>query len=130
MTEKTSHCRNCKTATIWRLHISRFVNGSSHFVWVCSVCDRPVASNAASGIYIPHDRVLEHLTVGEINALPLLMPDLSARCVVCGDRNCELHHWAPRHLFGEECEKWPKDYLCVKCHARWHELLTPNMAGF
>ncbi len=50
------------------------------------------------------------------------MPDASNRCVKCGDRKAELHHWAPKEIFGDvEAERWPKDYLCVPCHIAWHE---------
>lgn len=41
-------------------------------------------------------------------------------CVVCGARGTELHHWAPRHLFGEEADLWPTANLCPACHTRWH----------
>lgn len=49
-------------------------------------------------------------------------------CEVCGATgDSELHHWAPYHLFGYECEKWPQSYLCRACHVRWHQTVTPNM---
>lgn len=41
----------------------------------------------------------------------------------------ELHHWAPAHLFGNECDSWPVSMLCHACHKRWHEVVTPNMRG-
>lgn len=51
-------------------------------------------------------------------------------CVVCGSQgDSEEHHWAPRHLFGDECDKWPRAYLCRSCHVRWHQLVTPNMGA-
>lgn len=49
-------------------------------------------------------------------------------CVVCGSiDNIERHHWAPFHLFGAECDKWPTSPLCQPCHVRWHQIVTPNM---
>lgn len=50
-------------------------------------------------------------------------------CHVCGDKDVELHHIAPRHLFGSECELWPTVYLCKKHHKQWHDLVTPNMCN-
>jgi hypothetical protein len=50
-------------------------------------------------------------------------------CEVCGASGAELHHWAPFHLFGQECERWPKSHLCVKCHNRWHKIVTPLMSS-
>lgn len=48
-------------------------------------------------------------------------------CEVCGAIGAELHHYAPYHLFGSDCEKWPTGYLCIPCHIKWHRLVTPNM---
>jgi Zn finger protein HypA/HybF involved in hydrogenase expression len=47
-------------------------------------------------------------------------------CSVCHELGAENHHWAPFALFGEESELWPQSYLCPKCHARWHRIVTPN----
>jgi hypothetical protein len=38
-----------------------------------------------------------------------------------------LHHWAPRHLFGDECDGWPLAFLCRPCHVEWHQRVTPDM---
>lgn len=51
------------------------------------------------------------------------------KCVVCGNKDVELHHFAPVHLFGSEAEKWPKAYLCRLHHKQWHDLVTPNMCN-
>ncbi len=48
-------------------------------------------------------------------------------CEKCGQEGAEEHHWAPRYIFSEECEDWPKDYLCQKCHSEWHmKILSEN----
>ena len=49
------------------------------------------------------------------------------QCVVCGAIGAELHHFAPFHLFGSDSGRWPTAYLCVPCHVRWHQLVTPHM---
>jgi hypothetical protein len=49
-------------------------------------------------------------------------------CEVCGAQGAEWHHWAPHHLFGSESDRWPKSYLCIPCHKRWHAVVTPHMS--
>jgi hypothetical protein len=50
-------------------------------------------------------------------------------CEVCSTTGTtEVHHWAPRHLFGAEADKWPMGHLCRKCHQKWHAIVTPNMS--
>lgn len=38
----------------------------------------------------------------------------------CEETNVELHHFAPRNTFGEECDDWPVSALCVPHHREWH----------
>ena len=45
-------------------------------------------------------------------------------CEVCGTKGAEEHHWAPRSIFGEDADKWPKSHLCPPCHALWHSKVT------
>lgn len=45
-------------------------------------------------------------------------------CAVCGARGTELHHWAPKELFPDDFEQWPKAYLCPKHHQEWHNRIT------
>ncbi len=49
-------------------------------------------------------------------------------CEVCDSVGAEWHHWAPNYLFGEECDLWPKSYLCPACHARWHRIIASQRA--
>jgi hypothetical protein len=51
------------------------------------------------------------------------------RCARCGARDVELHHWAPRAMFGEEADRWPQDYLCHDHHAEWHRTVTPGLVS-
>jgi hypothetical protein len=56
-------------------------------------------------------------------------PGTMAPCAVCGTvAALETHHFAPRHLFGSDCNKWPTADLCGPCHRRWHDLVTPTMS--
>lgn len=124
---KSGNCKSCKGDTEFSLHLQIFANGSKNFVWVCKLCDRRNPSNDLT-YFIPHEKVKAKLSEEEIEQLPILMPDCFSRCAVCGNRNAELHHWAPLHLFGSDAEKWPKDYLCKSCHDQWHRMVTPGMS--
>lgn len=125
---KTVSCRTCKAPALINLHQQIFANGSVNYVWVCVVCGckNPEGSNQ---MYIPREKVLLKLTPAQIEDLPVICRPPNARCVVCGNRNCELHHWAPRGIFGDDCEKWPQDYLCPGCHRVWHQRVTPQLVG-
>jgi hypothetical protein len=46
----------------------------------------------------------------------------------CGQLSyCDEHHVAPRAFFGDECDQWPKLWLCKACHHRWHSKVTPGL---
>jgi hypothetical protein len=44
----------------------------------------------------------------------------------CSYRDCvepgiDMHHWAPRNVFGcWDCDNWPVSYLCKSHHSEWH----------
>ena len=43
-------------------------------------------------------------------------------CMVCGlVANLEIHHTAPSHIFGSECNAWPLVAVCYDCHRSWHD---------
>jgi hypothetical protein len=46
----------------------------------------------------------------------------------CDDIETEYHHFAPRHLFGNDAEDYPGAYLCRRHHKEWHDKVTPEMA--
>src|SRR5438132_776764 len=80
----------------------------------CVDCDSP----ARPGHWLPHDRAY----FGSVEDLPVWRDyrDPDHPCEVCGGLGAELHHWAPRAIFGAEAEEWPTAYLCVRDHNRWH----------
>lgn len=59
------------------------------------------------------------------DALPLFedYTDVSFPCCVegCERKDTQLHHFAPRHLFGEDADLWPTGYLCTDHHSEWHQ---------
>lgn len=99
-------------------------NGAIQVREVCLECG---TNQRGNGKNIPHS------DVPNLDDLPIL-DDYRAYAIPCEVIGCiccetECHHWAPRHLFREECEYWPHSYLCKKHHAQWHRIVTPNMAG-
>lgn len=69
---------------------------------------------------------------GDVEALPVFDDRRRSRppCVRCGAWGTELHHWAPRAVFGElEAELWPTAYLCRDCHASWHSAMERSARG-
>lgn len=127
MTEKTGPCAICKASTRFVLHRQLFASGAMHFVWVCGLCETRNPARDKT-FFIAHEIIQKYLNPEQIEKLPLLLPDWENRCARCGRRECELHHWAPIHLF-KDADEWPKDYLCVDCHNLWHMVVTPNMGG-
>lgn len=124
---KTGHCRSCKKPTTFALKAQVFGNGSENFVWVCSVCETKNPGGDKE-FYIDAAKVRAHLSPEEIEALPRIMPTLFNRCVRCGARDTEAHHWAPKGIFGsDESNRWPQDYLCKGCHDQWHRMVTPQL---
>ena len=127
--KKHGICKSCKADQNPKLCRMIGQNGGEHFTWVCSKCQQHGCfSNGQKGsppFFIARESVLSVLSQQQIEALEVIMPDASYRCVKCGVRQAELHHWAPKEIFGaEEAEKWPKDYLCVKCHLLWHKTIN------
>lgn len=123
-TKRVGHCKNCKQQVTAQLYIKPAASGAETFSWACGNCQRLDPFN--TGLFISAKKVYEALTVPQIQSLPVLVIPLVARCAKCGSRHAELHHWAPRAIFGDEADEWPTDYLCVPCHDRWHEKVTPR----
>ena len=125
-THKKGVCKTCKVETSAVLHVHIRQSGAVGYMWVCERRNRRGPYDGP--LFIDNEVVQRHLTGEQIDALPIIMPDASNRCVKCGKRECDMHHWAPRAIFGAaECEQWPKDYLCVECHKEWHAKATPQL---
>jgi len=56
--------------------------------------------------------------------LPVETDYRSIPCAVCGELGTELHHTAPRAIFGEDAEYYPQVYLCKSHHDYWHATIT------
>lgn len=52
-------------------------------------------------------------------------------CYVCGAcAPLERHHLAPRHLFGDACERWPTVDVCRPCHEEWHRRVDGSIERY
>lgn len=117
------YCERCRKQTRVRLVRNIAANGANQVYWLCLLGNH---SNKKNGAFIPHELVRKKVDPDE---LPVIENYSGYElCAVCGSPFTELNHWAPRHLFGDECELWPKDYLCKKHHDQWHALVTPEMS--
>lgn len=119
---KKLDCKFCNRTGSARLvrKINSF--GSSLVYWECTLCNENAMGSAH---WLPHDPIRKYGI--NIDEIPIVEDYRVQTCSVCGTLGAQLHHWAPRYLFGDEADKWPLTYLCVPCHIRWHNLVTPEM---
>lgn len=97
----------------------RFIkaDGDAVAVYACVTCGAGgTGSHAVRKSYI------------DPTGLPIVNDNRKDRCEVCGALGVQVHHWAPRHLFGNQADVWPTSKLCVDHHAYWHSKVTPGMA--
>ena len=120
---KVKFCNKCKAERNARLVRNITQSGISQVYWLCRFCDEPITSPI---IYIKHDLVK---AAGiDTDALPIINNYSGTElCSVCHNPFAEYHHWAPRYLF-DDADNWPGSYLCKKCHAKWHKIVTPEMS--
>lgn len=116
--------REC-TLDIGRKVIS---NGTSQYAFYCTVCSAPFAwPGKHRGNYLSKETVAQLLgcQVGEIESqVPICGVAQGKPCSVkgCVTTETELHHWAPKALFGD-AEDWPQTFLCRTHHKRWHDTM-------
>ncbi len=117
-------CCNCKIGRKARLVRDIATNGAINIYWLCTNCLKPFYPGKQ---FIKHEKVIDFgIDIDEL----LVIEDYSANgepCAVCGKRQTEIHHFAPKHLFGDDADKWPVAPLCKYHHTMWHEILTPRM---
>ncbi len=94
--------------------VGKFIgpSGQIKYPWYCMACKRRSSISEPKHEHLIYTHVFDD---SEIN-----------QCEVCGKQGAEWHHWAPRDLFKDECEKWPMGLLCQPCHAHWHQIVTPR----
>jgi len=120
---KTIYCKHCKTTSLCELRASINAGGHRMAQWICTECNRP----PRSGQWIAHQKLIKFgIDIAKIKIYDDAAGEVC--CRKCGALFGEYHHWAPRHLFGDDADKWPGDYLCQKCHREWHNVMTPDMS--
>ena len=106
-----------------QLHRYPTGRGAGHLGFYCVACRRyprpdppkqsPWVSLRSTG-----------LTLKQAMGLPLVPGVSQPRCQVCGSLGgCELHHLAPRNVFGPTADDWPTVLVCHDCHAHWHRMM-------
>jgi hypothetical protein len=116
-------CKKCGMVRFVRMYRDIISSGASQIYWFCSEHEGGITSPRQS---LSHEWVRKQGIV--IDKLPVRNNGSNLMvCCICGAIGAENHHWAPRHLFHDECEKWPQSPLCVPCHLRWHNVVTPRM---
>lgn len=120
--ERTAVCTSCAAETNQVIGKTLTASRAEVFSWFCTTC-RKIQQAKRGGYYIPKDEIRAHVESkgAALADIPVLDVKDAPRCERCGQRGAELHHWAPREIFGDsEAELWPKDFLCVTCHLDWH----------
>jgi hypothetical protein len=120
--ERIAVCTLCAEETSQVIGKTLTASRAEVFSWFCTEC-RKIQQSKHGGYYIPKDEIRSHVENkgGSLGDIPVFDVKEAPRCERCGRRGAELHHWAPREIFGdEEAELWPKDFLCVTCHLDWH----------
>ena len=121
-------CSDCNSENI-KIGITNISSGATVYPKYCDDCGRVMTK------YVKRRTAIQYA----INNGPMKYvktktaqfyerKNITIMCRVCNAVGAEMHHWAPKHIFGDEAERWPKDLLCRTCHARWHNMVTPNMA--
>jgi hypothetical protein len=111
------------TKTKWNIHPSNILgviiqgDGSRKYVLKCPECQRhlgtPTKSIAAEMIRRGYQPVVIRVRP-PINYKPCSYRD-------CPKPGIDMHHWAPRNVFGYwDCDNWPVSYLCKDHHREWH----------
>lgn len=117
-------CRVCNRVTRQELSVQVSTNKYKHVGWHCQNCRRWQLSDDGRSLW------LSHKDIGiDVDTLPIAsVSDPHPCCVTdCRDTGTELHHFAPRAIYGDDCDKHPTAYYCRKHHREWHERVTPQL---
>jgi hypothetical protein len=93
-------------------------NGVAMIADWCSTCNKPLEE----GVWIKHENLSR-----DPMSYDLVKDNRNAK--ECGYRNCiktnkEIHHYAPKEVFGvEEAEKYVKGFLCDEHHKLYHDMV-------
>lgn len=129
MSTRPAICGGC-AGTDFAIGEARNAKGSVIRPWYCLDCgwvSQNYAGKAEAAPFEPLQRVFTATELRVQQGKPVGTYDSNKPCEVCGKTgDSQVHHWAPRFLFGDEAEDWPKGHLCQACHTRWHQIVTPR----
>lgn len=111
------------TKSKWNIHPSNILgvviqaNGVRKYVLKCPECrgslGTPTKAIAAEMIRRGYEPVVLRVNP-PIQYNPCAYRD-------CPQPGIDMHHWAPRNVFGcWDCDNWPVSYLCKNHHKEWH----------
>ena len=122
-------CDKCGSKDI-KIGITNIVSGATVYPLYCGDCNKVFTQYIKKNIAQEYERTHGKLKYVETDtAKHIKQKAILIKCEVCGKGEAEKHHWSPRHLFGDEAERWPTAMLCRSCHQRWHKIVTPNMSA-
>lgn len=110
-------CIHCHSMNVeWRKTIRQ--NGSIGIGAYCLDCNRRAT------VKIWHSNSL--FSPERIDAMPIESNYTNPEAVCCVEgctaNDVEWHHFAPKHLFGMNSDRWPAAWVCRKHHSEWHQL--------
>jgi len=122
-----THTRTCPKCgeQECRLAVQITTAGAQNVHLQCGKCAGLVPTRGGA-LWIPH-KELEARGLA-VDDLPVSRDDSRmTRCIHCGARGAEYHHWAAQAIF-EDADAWPGDYLCQPCHAVWESGMALHAA--
>ena len=112
-------CPDCGCAQ-WLIGVGKIVSGATVHPWYCGSCGKRTT------VYAKKEFAARWAADRGASLRVIDFKVEKRGCAVCGADGAEMHHWAPRVFFGEDADKWPMSALCVPCHTRWHQIMTPR----
>lgn len=113
------HCERCQRVVSVFLVRTICGNGAQAVYKVCTANGKPHRITK-DGRNVAHAH-LERWGV-KLEEIPVLENHATIGCEVAGCRNpgIEMHHIAPRSIWGADADNWPMFNLCVAHHGEWH----------
>ena len=125
---QTRHCPRCARDTRQEISCRMSASAAEHFGWWCLECNWWAPRKNSAAIWIAKDELVKAGV--DLSLVRVVERTEQPRCAKCGARGAEEHHWAPQAMFGkDEANRWPKDFLCKRCHDEWHRMVTPQLVA-
>lgn len=107
-------CQRCNKETRQEICARENGNNGLFYGWYCLICKWWTKKDEARtkfDTWIPKEKLVEF--GADLSLIRVVEITTAERCIRCHKRGTEVHHWAPKAIFGPaDAETWPKDYLC------------------